>query len=286
MTELTVRRLLIDLEAPVARHWNGGDAFRTAFFNALSMSFPRGEQFFIDALRDGVKTLPESARQRLAPELRGFVGQEATHRRIHALFNAQIEKHGLQNRWEARIERRLRQLERLPPAMAVKAAVAATAATEHFTAIFADWLLREPALLAGTEARLQTLWIWHACEELEHRSTALEVYRAMGGAERMRRHLMRFVTVHFLCDLALQTTRNLQRDGTLWRWHTWRSGWATVFGARGMLRQLWKPWRHYFGASFHPAGPGTASDAPARQWLAEHAAQFRVIEQAAAEAGA
>ena len=48
MTELVVRRLLIDLQAPVARHWCGGDAFRTAFFNALSMSFPTGEQLFID----------------------------------------------------------------------------------------------------------------------------------------------------------------------------------------------------------------------------------------------
>jgi hypothetical protein len=36
VTDLLVRRLLIDLEAPFARHWNGGDAFRSAFFNALS----------------------------------------------------------------------------------------------------------------------------------------------------------------------------------------------------------------------------------------------------------
>mgnify|MGYP001003658021 FL=1 len=58
MTELVVRRLLIDLETPLARHWCGGDAFRSALFNALSMSFPVGEQFFIDAVRDGHKALP------------------------------------------------------------------------------------------------------------------------------------------------------------------------------------------------------------------------------------
>ena len=55
MTELTVRHLRIDLEAPITRHWFGGDAFRTALFNALSMSFPFGEQFFIDAVRAGFK---------------------------------------------------------------------------------------------------------------------------------------------------------------------------------------------------------------------------------------
>ena len=57
MTELVVRRLLIDMQAPIARHWCGGDAFRTALFNALSMSFPVGEQFFIDAFNVFLVTL-------------------------------------------------------------------------------------------------------------------------------------------------------------------------------------------------------------------------------------
>lgn len=65
MTELVVRRLLIDLETPFARHWCGGDAFRSALFNALSMSFPVGEQFFIDAVRDGHKALPLTNRRSL-----------------------------------------------------------------------------------------------------------------------------------------------------------------------------------------------------------------------------
>ena len=32
-----------------------GDAFLTAWFNALSMSFPVGEQFFIDSVRNGLQ---------------------------------------------------------------------------------------------------------------------------------------------------------------------------------------------------------------------------------------
>ena len=60
MTQLVVRRLLIDLQAPIATRWNGGDAFRTAFFNALSMSFPVGEQYFIDSVRNALQALPEA----------------------------------------------------------------------------------------------------------------------------------------------------------------------------------------------------------------------------------
>ena len=60
MTDLVVRRLLIDLKAEFPRRWVGGDAFLSALFNALSMSFPVGERFFIDAVREGLKALPEA----------------------------------------------------------------------------------------------------------------------------------------------------------------------------------------------------------------------------------
>ena len=90
MTDLVVRRLLVDMQAPLPRHWCAGDAFRTAFMNALSMSFPVGEQFFIDAVRDGQKALPPEQQARYAQEVQGFIGQEATHRRLHALYNEHL----------------------------------------------------------------------------------------------------------------------------------------------------------------------------------------------------
>ena len=140
MTDLVVRRLLIDLQTPLPRHWCGGDAFRTAFFNALSMSFPVGEQFFIDSVRNGLKALPADEQDRLQGEVQGFIGQEATHRRMHALYNAHLEKQGLVNAWAPRAESRMKLLEGLDP----RHPLAITAANEHFTAILAEWLLRNP----------------------------------------------------------------------------------------------------------------------------------------------
>ncbi len=108
MTDLVVRRLLIDLEAPFERHWCGGDAFRSALFNALSMSFPVGEQFFIDSVRNGFKALPPAQQEKFKAEVQGFIGQEATHRRIHALFNGHLEKQGLVNDWAPRAQERMK----------------------------------------------------------------------------------------------------------------------------------------------------------------------------------
>ena len=97
-TELTVRRLSVDLSQGFSRHWNGGDAFLTAYANALSMSFPVGEQSFIDAVKAGAKQLPDTPENaELKHIAKGFVGQEATHRHLHALYNAHLEKQGLVN---------------------------------------------------------------------------------------------------------------------------------------------------------------------------------------------
>jgi hypothetical protein len=124
MATPTVRRLLIDLEPPLPRHWCDGDAFLSAFFNALSMSFPIGEQFFIDAVRNGAKALPPAQAATLRAELQGFIGQEATHRHLHARFNRHLSTWGLVNRWEARATARLVQLQGQDPhhALAIMAA--------------------------------------------------------------------------------------------------------------------------------------------------------------------
>jgi uncharacterized protein len=271
MTELVVRRLLIDLETPFERHWNGGDAFRSAYFNALSMSFPVGEQFFIDSVRAGVKALPAERRAPFEAQVQGFIGQEATHRRIHALFNGHLAKHGYVNAWEPRI---LARLERMKALTDPRHAVAITAATEHFTAILAQHLLEHPQALDGAPQRLATMWYWHACEESEHRSVAFDVYRAAGGNELWRRRWMRLITFHFTTDVLRQTARNLWHDGELLRWRTWRSAASFFFGRHGLVRHTFKPWRAYFREDFHPAKQDATL---AEEWLQRHSDDYKVV---------
>jgi uncharacterized protein len=270
MTELVVRRLLIDLETPFDRHWFGGDAFRSAFFNALSMSFPVGEQFFIDSVRNGYKALPADEQPRFKDEVQGFVGQEATHRRIHALFNAHLEKQGLVNDWGPRARERMKLLEGTDP----RHALAITAANEHFTAIFAEWMLEHHHLLDGAEPRLKTMWLWHSAEESEHKSTAFDLYRALGGSEEYRLIWFRRVTMIFLTDALRQTVSNLKRDGTLWKWNTWRSAGSYLFGKRGLIRQSYRAWRDYFRPDFHPSQQESELSS---QWLRNNAGQYSLV---------
>ncbi|GAP36667.1 metal-dependent hydrolase [Piscinibacter sakaiensis] len=277
MTELVVRRLLVDMEAPIARHWCDGDPFRTAFLNALSMSFPVGEQFFIDAVRAGWKALPPAEQARLQADVQGFVGQEATHRRLHGLYNGHLEALGLENRWAPRALRRQRRLEGLDP----RHALAVTAAFEHFTSILADWMLRRPERLGQRDPRLATLWLWHAAEESEHRHVAFDVYRALGGDEAWRIRWFRRITVFFITDALRQTLHNLRRDGTLWRWSTWRAGAAFLFGRDGLVRGNRGPWRDYLAPGFHPHDHDASA---AEAWLAAHAGDYVPVARPVAPA--
>ena len=270
MSELVVRRLLIDLASPLPRHWCGGDAFRTAFFNALSMSFPVGEQFFIDAVRDGLKTLPAEKQAGYQAEVQGFIGQEATHRRIHSLFNSHLEKQGLVNDWAPRAERNMQKLAGSNP----RHALGITAANEHFTAIFAEWLLRNHDLLDGCEPRLKTMWLWHSSEESEHKNTAFDIYAALDGNHEWRIKWFRRITFVFLSDTLRQTINNLRRDRTLWQWQTWKSAASFLFGQRGLIRQTYRPWREYLRPDFHPNQQ--ASDLSAR-WLADNRSSYSSV---------
>lgn len=274
MTDLVVRRLLVDLTAPIPARWNGGDAFRSAFFNALSMSFPVGEQYFMDSVRAGLKALPDENRQSLAAEVQGFVGQEATHRRIHALFNGHLEKLGFDNVLERRAAKRIHDNAHLD----VRLHVAATAATEHLTAIFAEWMFRHPEALQGAEPRLQTMWMWHAAEEAEHCSTAFDVYRALDGTEQWRLRLLRYITWTFALDITRQTIRNLWHDDSLFKWSTWQSAGRLLFAKDGMIRSNYASWSAYKSPTFHPRQQDTSRSV---QWLSDNSERFAVVGQPA-----
>jgi predicted metal-dependent hydrolase len=273
MHDLPVRRLDIDLTTPFPVRWNGGDAFRSALFNALSMTFPVGEQYFIDSVRRGVAALPPEQQQRFAVEVKGFIGQEATHRHLHARFNAILEAQGQRNTVEARAARRIARFADVD----LRNHVGATAATEHFTAVFADWMLRHPEALDGAEPRLRLLWEWHSAEESEHRSTAFDVYMALGGTHAWRVRLFRWITVTFMADVVRQTLRNLWHDGALFRGSTWTSAARYLFSKDGFVRGNIDAWRDYTRPDFHPSQGDVTRGT---RWLAEHADRYAIVGRA------
>lgn len=278
---LTVRKLEIDLSDGFDRHWFGGDAFLSQYHNALSMSFPVGEQSFIEAVRDCAKLLPRTPEHALLHEATAqFIGQEATHRHIHGLYNAQLERQGLVNRWQhwatARIDFAKKR------GVAPHHFLAVTAAYEHLTAVLADYMLRHGDALDHADPKMQTLWRWHAAEETEHRAVAYDLYQALGGNHAWRVRWYVYALLLFSWDSGRQTVLNLWHDGTLFKPGTWWSAMKFFWGKNGVVWRCTAPLLTYFRRDFHPdqetvAEPGQQTRAIAQRWLKEHADSFRTV---------
>ncbi len=72
------------------RWWHGGDPGRTAFYNALSATFPVGEKFFMTAIRP----YRDGTAQPLTGQIDDYMYQEAVHSREHEFFNRQARAAG------------------------------------------------------------------------------------------------------------------------------------------------------------------------------------------------
>ena len=152
----------------------------------------------------------------------------------------------MEGRLEANIQRGnkfLSPLERL----------AATAAFEHITAILAESALSDddPMIDQADDAML-ALWQWHAAEEMEHKAVAFDVYRAVGGTEKMRKRAMRQATMFLMIDVMMGLTHMLRKDGKLWNLRLWGQGWKFLFFKDGILRRVWPAYKEYFRDGFHP----------------------------------
>lgn len=157
--QIKPRDLHIDREAATPRWWFNGDPFGTAVMNALSLTFPDGERFFIQSVKRFAKDAPPN----LAADIRAFTVQEGAHTREHMAFNAITERAGYRTaEIEAYVAQRLGIARARPPL----AQLAATMALEHFTAAFAHRLLADPDLLKGSPHDLARLWRWHSIEEV------------------------------------------------------------------------------------------------------------------------
>ena len=246
--EFGPRRKSFDIDEALATDWHGGSAFRTAWFNGMSMLFPLGEKFFIDSVRHFIDEIEDP---KLLEEIAGFQAQEATHRRQHQQYNERLCE--LRGYDLDRIERNER--ERINWAyreLSARRRLAGTTASEHLTAILANEMLTNQSSMTGADKRIADLWLWHGVEETEHKAVAFDVHVAVGGPIKERRHALILNTFFFLKDTFRNLSIMLQKDGKLWSIREWASGFNYLFIKPGILRRVFIPWLRFLRKDFHP----------------------------------
>lgn len=248
----------------VPRHFAvDGDLILSHLAASLSAVFPDGEEFFVRSVRHFRDQITDPELKR---DVAGFIGQEAVHGREHRAFNDRLAELGYPTkRFERMTDRFLRLRERL---LSPRSNLAATAALEHFTATLAELILTDEEVrdLFGHD-EVRNLFLWHALEESEHKAVAFDVYRAVGGTERMRVWTMRAVRVAFVASMALQITVSLLGDRATYRRGALRASWRRFRSTPLMSRHLWRQLKEYDRPDFHPDDRDTT--ALVQQWRAE-----------------
>ena len=247
---ITVRDLRFGRDQKPARWWLNGDPVATAWHNALSGTFPRGEAFFIEA----VKAHRDGTPPQLAKEIRAFIKQEINHTREHVAFNRAASDAGYDM---ARIDRRVEEMMDLMKGRPVIIDLAATIALEHYTAMMAHEFLSNPQHFQGATGDAVDMWRWHAIEEIEHKGVAYDTFlHATRGWSRWRRWklkaiMMLVITKNFIGHRIRDTLDLLEQDGITGARVKLRLL-AYLFARPGILRKIFPAWLSYFLPGFHP----------------------------------
>jgi predicted metal-dependent hydrolase len=172
----------VDFDASdIPLHWIPGHPVASHMVSLLNIVLPAAERWFVSTYNEA---LPLVQDQRLAEDMRGFIGQEAVHADTHErMLHQFMEARGINPRpileqvdyiigkvlapsTSADPKRRFNHLcERLW----------LIAGIEHYTAVLGDFALNCTWDDFGADPTMVDLFRWHGSEEVEHRCVAHDV---------------------------------------------------------------------------------------------------------------
>ncbi len=246
-----------------------GDPIVSHFFHMLSILFPEGELFFMDAVRNYRKEVTDPV---LKEQVKAFLSQEALHTKEHVAYNKRLEKLGADIPLLDKLLRmNFRAMKRLPKIDQL----AMTALMEHFTATLADEILKNPKAQELIHESHRPMWLWHAVEETEHKAVAFDVYRAVGGGE-LRRMMALPLTIATVGPVAgFVFLRLLHADGQLTNVRSWGKLLNVMFGDPGVFRRIGPRLAGYRRIGFHPWHHDNYRRIEA--WKARFAGEYTVV---------
>lgn len=260
--QVPTRRMSFDESlANLPKHFVAdGDVIMSHVIASLSSVFPDGEDFFVRSVRHYRDQITNPVLKR---QVAGFIGQEAIHGREHRALNQRFAALGYPTkRLERFTQRGLGFRSRVAPPISN---LAATAALEHFTATLAE------LLLANEECREQLgdtavldVFLWHALEEAEHKAVAFDVFRSVGGSERLRIYTMRFTRYGFVIGMTLQTAITIAFDPAIRRKGVLRQSLGRLRRSPFVNIEVWRMLKAYERRGFHPDDRNT--DALVAEW--------------------
>lgn len=272
---INIRSIQPRYEATPDLHWFGGNPFTSHLVHALSFLFPPGEEMFVKSVNHFKDEITDPDLRRA---IKAFAGQEHLHSKSHHDFNLWIQKripeaeHYCQRIADG-INRNYNRLEKRRPIVNL----AVTVALEHITAVMAATFLSRPDMLEKIHPEVRALFIWHAIEEVEHKSVAFDVYRAVGGTYLTRVWAMFMCTMILTGKTLYYQGKLLQNDGQLGNWRAGLQAMRECFGKGGFFTVLRSRYLDFFRRDFHPSKHNDQELVDTWQWKLSQLTAVKVI---------
>ena len=245
--EVKPRRMNFPFKRTEKRLFFDNNVLKSAFWAALSSTFPAGEKEFIDSVRlykDQVKD------PKLQEQIQGFIGQEGQHSGQHMQFNRQLCDLGFD---AVRLEKHLeKDIKKYLKVRDKKTRLAMTVGMEHITAIMADHALNNPEVFDGMDDTIRQLLLWHAVEEIEHKAVAFDVYMTCEGDREFLHKAMKLELRLFTFRISMYILKLLWWSKTMPRWRDIKGFYRMLFGEIGIVKLTRSMYRDYFRSDFHP----------------------------------
>lgn len=193
MAQLLVRHMHFDFDEPVDIAFINNSADFSYVGLAMSLLLPHLEPYLIKTLKSVIPLIQDPQLQVTA---QGFCEQEAQHYQQHKKFNRMIRERGYTelDRYEAELAR---DYQRFLANQSTQFNVGYMEGFEAFTLQMAIFTV-ELDMLDTQSSELANLFMWHLCEEIEHRTVAHDVYVHLYGNDFYKKRMALFAQQHFL----------------------------------------------------------------------------------------
>jgi uncharacterized protein len=282
-SDITVRRIAFGHEKTMERHWFRGNPFMTHFMNSLHSVFPAGERYFVRSVKWFDKQIQDPG---LKERVKAFIGQEIQHGMQHEKFLASLDKMGLEgSAWSDWYEKNAYRNNEKPSHESVwfdllgkvigkeaqeRIGLSITAALEHYTASIAETVLKNRDLHDGMPEDMRQMFMWHAAEEIEHKSVAFDVFKEVAKGSYGERMLgFTFGSFYLLYYIGLGWGHYLMADKEMSKVSLVPAMAASVPTYFKLITETLKSVLPYVRPDFHP--DDSDNDLLAKEFFAEAA---------------
>ena len=220
----------------------------SAMWATMSASFPAGEAEFIRSVRVFEDQITDP---KLKAEVKDFATQEAHHSLQHRQLNKMLDDKGyrtdkLDGFFKEKIAERVEK-------WSSERRLAHTVVAEHVTAVMAHFALTHPESMKHFPESFRRLFLWHAIEEIEHKSVAFDVYQhCVGDQKLLRREFRLFSYYEFPMNIFMASRFLLKEMGHKSTWQDKKGLWRYLFGDDGLISSVRSLYMMFLKPGFHP----------------------------------